>query len=123
MALERIGRYLKGTVDKGLVLRTVKIDDQFRIDVYVDAAFACGWGAELGTNPDSVKSRPGYIIEVMGCSIIWCSKLQSTITTSTMESKYTALSMSLRAAIPMMAVCTAISCFFKQTTNVQSNRP
>ena len=118
LALERIGRYLKGTVDKGLILRTVELDDQFRIDVYVDAAFACGWGTELGTNPDSVKSRTGYIIEAMGCSVIWCSKLQSTIATSTMESEYTALSMSLRAAIPMMAVCTAIN----EGLNVSSHK-
>ena len=46
------------------------------------------------TNPDLVKSRTGYIIEVMGCSVVvWCSKLQVHIATSTMNSKYTALSM------------------------------
>ena len=109
LALERIGRYLKGTLDKGLILRPVKIDDQFRIDVYVDAAFACGWGTELGTNPESVKSRTGYLVEVMGCTVIWCSKLQTAIATSTMESEYIALSMALRAAIPLIELCTAIN--------------
>ena len=111
LALERIGRYLKGTLDKGLVLKPLLFDPdnrQLKMDIYVDAAFACGWGTELGTNPDSVKSRTGYIIEVMGCSVIWCSKLQTSIATSTMESKYTALSMALRAAIPMIAVCKAV---------------
>jgi hypothetical protein len=109
LALERIGRYLKGTLDKGLILQPVEIDEQFRIDVYVDAAFASGWGTEVGTNPDSVKSRTGYLVEVMGCTVIWCSKLQQSIATSTMESEYIALSMSLRAAIPLMDICTAIN--------------
>jgi hypothetical protein len=81
----------------------------FKIDVYVDAAFASGWGTEQGTNPDSVKSRTGYIIEVMGCSVIWCSKLQPCIATSTMESEYTALSMALRAAIPLLDVTKSIN--------------
>ena len=110
LALERIGRYLKGTLDKGLILKPIPFaDKQFSIDVFVDAAFACGWGTEHGTNPESVKSRTGYIIEVMGCSVVWCSKLQTSIATSTMESEYTALSMALRAAIPLMAVSSSIN--------------
>jgi hypothetical protein len=109
LALERIGRYLKGTIEKGLILKPNLKQTTFSIDVYVDAAFASGWGTELGTNPDSVKSRTGYIVEVMGCSVIWCSKLQPCIATSTMESEYTALSMSLRAAIPLLEVTAAIN--------------
>jgi hypothetical protein len=109
LALERIGRYLKGTIEKGLILKPNLKETTFSIDVYVDAAFASGWGTELETNPDSVKSRTGYIVEVMGCSVIWCSKLQPCIATSTMESEYTALSMSLRAAIPLLEVTAAIN--------------
>jgi hypothetical protein len=41
-ALERIGRYLKGSHDEGLVLHLDKLDNQFCLDVYVDASFACG---------------------------------------------------------------------------------
>ena len=116
LALERIGRYLKGTIDKGLILKPNLSESKFKIDVYVDAAFASGWGTEIGTNPDSVKSRTGYIIEVMGCGVLWCSKLQPCIATSTMESEYTALSMALRAAIPMIEVTTAINEGLKFTT-------
>jgi hypothetical protein len=108
-ALERIGRYLKGTHDEGLVLHPDKLDEQFNLDVYVDASFACGWGTKLGTNPDSVKSRTGYIIEIMGCSVLWKSQLQTSIATSTMESEYTALSMALRAAIPLLDICVSIN--------------
>ena len=109
LALERIGRYLKGTIDKGLILQPKEFTDSFTMDVYVDAAFACGWAEELGTNPDSVKSRTGYIIEVMGCPVLWVARLQTSIATSTMESEYTALSMSLRAAIPLLATAEAIT--------------
>ena len=76
-ALERIGRYLKGTLEDGLVLHPDKLDNEFRIDVYVDASFACGWGTEQDTIPDSVKSRTGYITEIMGCPVLWKSQLLS----------------------------------------------
>jgi hypothetical protein len=100
---------VKGTIDGGLILKPDLNESMYKTDVYVDAAFASGWGTELGTNPDSVKSRTGYIIEVMGCSILWCSKFQPCIATSTMESEYTALSMALRAAIPLIEVTTSIN--------------
>jgi hypothetical protein len=86
-----------------------KLDSQFCLDVYVDASFACGWGTELGTNTDSVKSRTGYIIEIMGCSVLWKTQLQTSIATSTMESEYIALSMALRAAIPLLDICVSIN--------------
>jgi hypothetical protein len=108
LALIRLGRYLKGTAAKGIILQPIDLN-QLNIDVYVDAAFACGWGSECGTNPESVKSRTGYIIEIAGCPVLWVSKLQSTIATSTMESEYTALSMALRAAIPLIAVTKAVT--------------
>jgi hypothetical protein len=116
LALERIGRYLKGTIDGGLILKPNLKESTFKIDVYVDAAFASGWGTEQGTNPDSVKSRTGFIIEVMGCAVLWCSKLQPCIATSTMESEYTALSMALRAAIPLIEITKAINTGLNFTT-------
>ena len=63
-----------------------------------------GWGTEIGTNPDAVKSQTWYIIKMANCPILWVSKLQSTTATSTMESEYTTLSMILRAFIPLQAV-------------------
>jgi hypothetical protein len=107
LALIRIGRYLKGTLDKGLILQPIQTET-LNVDVYVDAAFACGWGSEAGTNPDAVKSRTGYIIEIANCPVLWVSKLQSTVATSTMESEYTALSMALRAYIPLEAVLKSV---------------
>jgi hypothetical protein len=109
LALEEIGRYLKGTIDGGLILKPNLKESTFKIDVYVDAAFASGWGTKQGTNPDSIKSRTRFIIEVMGCAVLWCSKLQPCIATSTMESEYTALSMSLQAAILLIEITKAIN--------------
>ena len=107
LALIQIGRYLKGTVDKGIILRPSDLQN-FQVDVYVDAAFATGWGSEDSTNPDAVKSRTGYIIEVANCPVLWISKLQSSIATSTMEAEYTALSMAMRAFIPLQAVVRSV---------------
>ena len=45
------------------------------------------------------------MIEVMGCPVLWSSKLQPCIATSTMEAEYTALSMALHVAISFMDVC------------------
>ena len=43
LALERIGHYLKGMLDKGLILRPTPLEDKtFSTDVFVDATFACG---------------------------------------------------------------------------------
>ena len=83
LALEYIRRYLKGTIREGLILKPNHKTDKFKIDICVDAAFASGWGTKQGTNPDSVKSRSSFIVEVMGCLVIWCSKLQPYIATST----------------------------------------
>jgi len=91
IALERIGQYLKSTRDNGLILKPIPLSHSWKIDIYVDAAFAPGWGHEDPADPSCVKSRTGYLIEVQGCPVIWCSKLQTNIATSTMESEYTAL--------------------------------
>ena len=118
-ALERIGRYLKGTASKGLILNPSPDKGTFPVDVYVDSDFASGWGTELGTNPESVKPRTGYVIELMGCPVIWCSKLQPCIATSTMEAEYTALSMSLRATIPFLSVTKALITGLHQSADDQ----
>jgi hypothetical protein len=82
----------------------------------VDADFAGGWGYEESDDPTCVKSRTGFIIETMGCPIQWMSKLQTNIATSTMEAEYTALSIALRAAIPLLDVIRFVISAFSLTT-------
>jgi hypothetical protein len=60
------------------------------------------WGYEDKDDRTSVKSQTGYAIFVMGCLVlVWKIKLQSDIATSTMESEYNALSMSMRDLLPL----------------------
>lgn len=105
--MEQIRRYLKGTVNEGLVLRP-KYLDYTNMDVYVDLDFASGWGTEEGTNPDSVKSCTRFVVELMNCPVIWCSKLQLCVAMSTMEAEYNALSMALCAVIPLIYITKAV---------------
>jgi hypothetical protein len=101
-ALERVGQYLKGTRTKGLILHPIhSADDEFKIDCYVDADFAGMWGYEDMDDPSCVKSRTGFVIFLMDCPVIWQSKLQTDIATSTMEAEYNALAMAMREVIPL----------------------
>lgn len=56
LALTQIGRYLRGITDKGIILQPTDLQN-FSVDVYVDAAFATGWGSKESTNLDAVKSQ------------------------------------------------------------------
>jgi hypothetical protein len=102
-ALIRIGQYLKHTRTRGLIFKP-NDSAEVAIDCYVDADFAGMWGYEDKDDPTSVKSRSGYVIFVMGCPVVWKSKLQSGIATSTMESEYNALSMSMRDLLPLQCL-------------------
>jgi hypothetical protein len=105
IALEHIGRYLKGTIDQGLVLRP---DGTLNIDNYVDADFAGLWPYEDKQDPSCVKSRTGFAICISSCPIIWQSKLQDMIALSTMEAEYNALSTSMRELLPVQRLVHAI---------------
>jgi hypothetical protein len=94
-ALERIGQYAIGTIPSTL-------GTTFTTDVYVDADFAGGRGYEDPTDPICVKSRTGFIIEKMGCPILDVQDADQHRTS--MEAEYTALSIALRAAIPLLDV-------------------
>ena len=76
-----------------------------------------GWNNADATNADSVLSRTGYVITYAGCPIIWCSKLQTEIALSTVESEYMALSQSLREVIPLMTLLEEISSVFPTILN------
>jgi hypothetical protein len=98
--LKHIGRYLKGTKDKGLILNPNK-NDVLKVECYADADFAGLWNAEDEQDPHCVKSRTGFIVMIANCPVIWKSKLQSEIALSTMESEYIALSTACRDLLPL----------------------
>jgi len=98
-AVKWLGRYLKGTRDKGTILRPNKDRD---LEVHVDADFAGNWNPEEHWDRDTARSRHGYIISYAGAPILWKSQLQTEIALSSTESEFTGLSYALRDAIPVM---------------------
>jgi hypothetical protein len=100
LALIQIGRYLKGTADKGMILKPIDLTE-FKIDVYVDADFLGIYGKESREDPDNVRSRGGHVIMVNGCPIVWQSKLIEGICMSTMMAEYCALSTAMRELLPL----------------------
>ena len=86
--MKRIGRYLKATRDRGLVLNPSKV---LKIDCYPDADFAGMYGHENSTDPSCVKSQTGFVITVANCPVLWQSKLQTETALSTMEAEVVAL--------------------------------
>jgi hypothetical protein len=80
--------------------------------VHVDCDFAGNWVKEDAMNdPSTANSRTGYIISYGGRPIIWVSKLQTEVVMSSRESEFVGLSESLRIAIVMMNLLTAIKSF------------
>jgi hypothetical protein len=98
-AVRWLARYLKGTKDKGTILRPNKGENMV---VYVDADFAGNFDSKETQDIDTARSRHGYIIIYEGCPISWKSQLQGEISLSSTESEYTALSYALRETIPIM---------------------
>ena len=104
-AMKHIGRYLKGTRDKGIIMRPTT---ELQLDCYVDADFAGLWNYKVDTDPTSVKSRSGFLFMLGGCPISWVSPLQSEIALSTMESKYIAMSVAMKDLIPLQRIVQTI---------------
>ena len=106
VALKRIGRYLKHTRDRGIVLNPSK--DVCKVDCYPDADFAGLYGHEKPYDPSCVKSRTGYVITFADCPVHWQSKLQTQTAQSTMEAEIIALAHSCRELFPIMDMSCAL---------------
>ncbi|KAL7613364.1 hypothetical protein Lser_V15G08995 [Lactuca serriola] len=84
--LNRVFKYLKGTIDYGLsYLRCPSV-----LKGYSNACWL--------TNMEDYSSNFGWLLLFGGGSISWASKKQSCITNSTMESKLVALSIASKEA-------------------------
>ena len=99
-AVKRIGRYLKGTADKGLILKPGSSDS---LDLYVDADFSGNWDKEVAaSDPATAQSRHGYVLFYCGMPILWASQLQSIIALSTTEAEYVGMSRALQDTLPIV---------------------
>ena len=99
-ALRWLGRYLKMTRDKGLIIQPKHGKG---LEVYVDADFSGNWDPSAPhMDRDTARSRHGYIIMYEGCPLIWKSQLQTEVALSSTESEYIGMSYALREVIPIM---------------------
>jgi hypothetical protein len=118
LALIRIGRYLKGTQDKGLIMTPTS---QPCVDCYPDADFAGLYGHEDTQDPHCARSRTGYVILAFGCPVLWRSRLQTEIALSTMEAEYVALSTACKDLLPLVTVIRELSAAVGLSDSFSSN--
>jgi hypothetical protein len=86
-AAKRILKYIRGTTKLGLTYDGKSISDKselISIQGYADA----DWAGDL----DNRKSTTGYIILIGKCVVSWLSKKQSTVSLSSAEAEYMAIS-------------------------------
>ena len=104
-AVQRIGRYLLGTRDRGIILNPKSSTTPF--EICVDADFAGNYrtdDSDVCTDSATVRSRTGYLLCFANSPLLWVSKLQGEVALSTTESEYIALSTSLRDGLPTQRV-------------------
>ena len=85
MAVKRIFRYLQGTKTHGICY---KPSDKINFGECSDA----NWAGDLASR----KSTSGYVFMLQGAPVSWGSKKQSSISLSTSEAEYIALSLEIQ---------------------------
>ena len=96
-AVKRIGRYLLGTRDRGLIINPKA---PWHFDCLVDAGYAGSWRYnDAHIDPMTSKSRSCWVIRFASAPITLASKTQTITALSTTEAEYIALSTSLREVI------------------------
>lgn len=84
-AVKRIFRYLQGTKSHGI-----------RFDPSVKLDFTCFSDADWAGDIVDRKSTSGYVFKMVGGPISWGSKKQSSVSLSTSEAEYIALSLAIQ---------------------------
>jgi hypothetical protein len=85
--IKRILRYLKGTLNHGLCFSGDDVD----LVGYSDS----DWAGDIDTR----RSTSGYVFQIGGATINWCSKRQLTVARSSTEAEYMALSAAAQECI------------------------
>ena len=93
LALKRIGKYLKNTSSRGMVINPTR---ELTIDAYPDGDFAGMYGHEKSTDPACARSCSGFVIVFAGVPVLWQSKFQTETALSTMEAEVNALAERMR---------------------------
>ena len=108
-AVLRIGGYLLGSKDRGVIFRP---DKERGLECYVNADFAGGWVKSDPDDADNVLSRMGYVIFYADCPLLWVSRMQTEIALSTAESEYIALSTAMREVIALTNLIDKVNTIF-----------
>ena len=110
VAIKRIARYLKQSLDEGVILKPDL--NNLTVDCHVDADFAGNWNISDPEDPNGVKSRTGFLLTFGGVPLLWKSRVQDHIALSTMESEYIALSTAMRSLVHVRALLNHICARF-----------
>ena len=89
-ALERLLRYLSGTAASPLVYRPASWTDPALHAPGLDARLVGHSDSDWAGDPDTSKSRSGWIVHFGGCLVAWRSVVQDTIAQSSCEAEYIA---------------------------------
>ena len=89
-AAKRILRYLKGTMEYGLMLGCHGVEG-FDLVGWTDSNWV--------QDPDDHRSVGGFIFEIAGSTVTWSSRKQSTVATSSAEEEYMALANATKEAV------------------------
>jgi len=106
---KRLLRYLKRTLDKGLIFNRIV---PYTPIVWHDSLFAY--------EPDG-KSRIGYVVLMCGFSVAWGSGLQPTVALSTMEAEYMALCAATREVMFLKQLLAKLSLALKHPTSMMED--
>jgi hypothetical protein len=87
--VKRVLRYVRGTLDYGLMYSAD--DTSTTLTGYTDA----DWAGDLSTR----RSTTGYVFQIQGSTVSWCSKRQGCVARSTTEAEYIALSTASQEAV------------------------
>ena len=96
-AIKRVMRYLKGTINFGILYTKQETKD---FVAYSDA----DWAGDL----DDRKSTSGYLFKISGGAVSWRSKKQSSVALSTAEAEYIALASTAQEAVWLRQLTTEL---------------
>ena len=80
---KQVLRYVQATKHYALVYRSDQLSSPL-VKMFADASYA--------TDPDTMRSISGFILQIDGATVCWSSKRQSCVAKSTCESEYMACS-------------------------------
>ena len=113
IGIKRILRYIRGTIHYGLKFSGLEANTT--LIGFSDA----DWAGDLDTR----KSTSGYVFQIGGATVSWCSRKQSTVAKSSTEAEYVALSSATQEAIWLRRLMKDLgSITDKPTTIFQDNQ-